>query len=80
MPFSVTASCDLVPRETRSIVVTVSGEQPDAGSLAYHPSGRFVYVDGDAGLQVYAVLDSGDLQAIETHSSVRGRIAVAPPP
>jgi hypothetical protein len=80
MPYSLTSSCDLVPRQTLPFSVTVSGDQPDAGSLAFHPSGRFAYVDGDAGLQVCAVLDSGDLQVIETHSSVRGRVAVAPPP
>jgi hypothetical protein len=80
LPYSVTAACELGARTALPISVTVGSSQPGAGSLAFHPSGLFVYVDQDAGLQVDAVLDTGDLQFLETHFGVRGRIAVAPAP
>jgi hypothetical protein len=78
VPLVLTDTCRIQSRDAVPIMLASTGSY--AGSVAFHPSGRFVYVDQDTGLQVYVVLDSGSLQLIDTQPGARGRVIVASPP
>jgi hypothetical protein len=78
--YSLSPTCQLAATDTVATSASGSVSDGSAGSIAFHPSGRFLYVDQDGGLQNYAILDNERLRSLETVTGVRGRILVTPPP
>jgi hypothetical protein len=80
--YFVGASCAIEPRDTMPITLAPEGPSGTLApsALAFHPSGRFLYLAEHDGLQTYAILDTQRLRLLQTLTGVRGRITVAVPP
>jgi len=79
LTFELNGSC----RMTSGAVADIRGPTQDdyyAGSLAFHPSGDFLYVDQPDGLHNYMLLGDHALRPLETIAGVHGRVVAAPPP
>ncbi len=78
----------LVYRVSPSCELTVVGSTATAaptgnryeGTLAFDPSGRFLYVDEVGGLRRYAIADGGQVVAQQVMEGLRGIVVVVPPP